>query len=175
MKAPRLPMLIYECVEYWKCQGFIAYASSAYSKQFEHLNIIDIHVHLYTIYMHTYISFDKPAQLLWPKKFCEGLRPAMPNLRPIGRVWPKGSCWSAKCTLTAEKSRDTLCWIVNKIKKFPLYENWRQYSVYSEIPDTALYVRKSNYFLDWNRSRYPNALPVFGVVFLCSMPTQLQN
>ena len=33
--------------------------------------------------------------------------PAMLNLRPIGRVWPKGLFCSAKCTLTTEKSRDT--------------------------------------------------------------------
>ena len=68
---------------------------------------------------------------------------AMFNLRPIGRAWPKGSCDSAKCTLTTEKSIDTF----NKITKFQQHEHWLQYSLQSKILVIAPNIRK--YSLSW--------------------------
>ena len=43
-------------------------------------------------------------------------RPALLNLLPIGRVWPKGLFCSAKCTLTTQKIERHYCLIL-KFKK----------------------------------------------------------
>ena len=40
----------------------------------------------------------------------------MLNLRPIGRVWPKGSFCSAKCTLTIEKVETHFCIVIQFLK-----------------------------------------------------------